>query len=356
MPMFSADLRRFIDGGRLAADGVPDGILREVSAQLERGQAWADVWEAASGRLEAEADAASQRGASLSAAEWRWQASLAAHVSQLHAYNDLSRRSSAEQRRSRLYQQAVSGLSVPARPVKVRCGDAETTAYLRLPATPAPAPCLILLGGLDSTKEESLQFEDICLARGMATFVFDGPGQGETRPGTPLGEDFDPWLTTVVEIAGSIPELDAERIGIMGRSLGGHFALRAAAGVAGLRCCLAWSPLGTYRDWDRYPEAIRWGFRYAANTADLAQARKVVQAALNLDDALPRIEIPTYVTHGERDAIVPKDEQDAMRALSPPSVRHDSFAEGNHCCHNLAYLVRPMMADWAASQLQVRAQ
>lgn len=353
--MFDAELRGFVDGGRLAADGAPYGILQEISAGLGRGQAWADLWEAVSARFEAEANSAAARGAGLSAAEWLWQASFAAHASQLHAYNDLSRRDDAENRREELYRRAVLGLSLPARPVTLRCAGAETTGYLRLPAGQSqPAPCLILLGGLDSTKEESLRFEDLCLARGMATFVFDGPGQGETRARVPFGEAFEPWVAQALEqLTGATPELDADRVGILGRSLGGHYALRSAAGVPGLCCCVAWGPLGTFRDWDSYPEAIQWGFRYAASAADMAQTRAIAEAALDLDRALPSIGIPTYVTHGGSDRIVSPDEQAAMRRLSSPSVLHQTFAGGNHCCHNLAHLVRPMMADWAAARLGI---
>lgn len=350
--MFEADLLRFVKGGRLAADGVPFGILHEVTGRLATGLAWSDLWEVVSQRFEAEAKAAADRDAPLSCAEWLWQAALAAHISQFHAYSDLTRRASAEERRRQLYQRAVSGLQLPARSVTISCGGVTTTAYLRLPVAGRPAPCLIMLGGLDSTKEESLRFEDLCLARGMATFVFDGPGQGETRDRLGLGEDFRPWVSQVLHLLGTISDVDRDRIGILGRSLGGHYALCAAADVPGLQCCVAWSPLGTCRYWDRYPEAIKWGFRYAANTADMGQARKVAEATLNLDDVLPRISIPTYVTHAEKDTIVCRDERDAMIGKSSPAVHHQVFAGGNHCCHNLAYLVRPMMADWAAGILR----
>ena len=38
----------------------------------------------------------------------------------------------------------------------------------------------VLLPGLDSTKEEFFEWENVFLERGMATFSLDGPGQGET--------------------------------------------------------------------------------------------------------------------------------------------------------------------------------
>jgi 2,6-dihydroxypseudooxynicotine hydrolase len=353
--VFEADLLRFADGGRLAADGVPFEILHEAVADVQGGRSWRDVWEEVSDRLEAHAEEAQQRGAVLSAAELLWQAALAAHVSQLHSYEDLARRERAEERRRVLYQRAIVSQPVPGHQIALACAGIETSGYLRLPPQTRPSPCLILLGGLDSTKEESLRFENYCLARGLATFVFDGPGQGETRPLARLGTDFLAWINEAVAIVGAHPDIDHDRIGILGRSLGGHYALRAAADVSGIRCCVAWSPLGDCNDWDSYPEAIKWGFRYAVGMPDMRETRKTVEAELVLGTTLSRINVPTLVTHGRRDAIVPPEQQDQMRASSADSVHYEMVSAGNHCCHNLAFLIRPMMADWAAAQLRAPA-
>ena len=51
----------------------------------------------------------------------------------------------------------------------------------RPPALGAAAvPLVILIPGLDSTKEEFFLWESVFLERGMATLSLDGPGQGET--------------------------------------------------------------------------------------------------------------------------------------------------------------------------------
>jgi 2,6-dihydroxypseudooxynicotine hydrolase len=52
--------------------------------------------------------------------------------------------------------------------------------YRRLPAGSQRPPCVILLGGLDTTKEDYQVVNDLCVERGLATLAFDGPGQGET--------------------------------------------------------------------------------------------------------------------------------------------------------------------------------
>ena len=57
---------------------------------------------------------------------------------------------------------------------------ARVVANLRRPAGEAPAPLVVLIPGLDSTKEEFFHWEQVFLDRGMATLSLDGPGQGET--------------------------------------------------------------------------------------------------------------------------------------------------------------------------------
>jgi 2,6-dihydroxypseudooxynicotine hydrolase len=52
-------------------------------------------------------------------------------------------------------------------------------AYLRLPDGEGPHPCVILVCGLDSVKEQELHWEEELVHRGIATLSFDGPGQGE---------------------------------------------------------------------------------------------------------------------------------------------------------------------------------
>ena len=50
-------------------------------------------------------------------------------------------------------------------------------AYLRVPAGTAPRPpVVIMVPGLDSTKEELQATAEYYLARGLATLAIDGPG------------------------------------------------------------------------------------------------------------------------------------------------------------------------------------
>jgi 2,6-dihydroxypseudooxynicotine hydrolase len=73
--------------------------------------------------------------------------------------------------------------------------------------------------------------EDGLLRRGLATFSFDGPGQGETWFQGGLIVDFEQATSAVIDYLERLPQVDANRIGVFGPSMGGYLAPRSAACV-----------------------------------------------------------------------------------------------------------------------------
>ena len=88
---------------------------------------------------------------------------------------------------------------------------------------------MVLLGGLDTTKEEQLVISTLCVRRGLATLAFDGPGQGETYDRMKLMPEFDQAVSAVLDFIQLRDDVDPARVGIIGRSMGGHYAPKAAA-------------------------------------------------------------------------------------------------------------------------------
>ena len=128
---------------------------------------------------------------------------------------------------------------------------------------PAPGsgwPCALLIGGLESTKEESYLFEHLCHERGMATFAFDGPGQGEMFFDIGLQADFERYASAAVDYLEGRPEIDAARIGVLGRSLGAYYSVRSAACEPRLRACVSWGACFDLSDLEEYPPATQAGF------------------------------------------------------------------------------------------------
>ena len=71
-------------------------------------------------------------------------------------------------------------LDPDAERIEVPLDGGRVVGNLRRPAGEERPPLVLLMPGLDSTKEEFFRLENVFLDRGMATLSIDGPGQGES--------------------------------------------------------------------------------------------------------------------------------------------------------------------------------
>jgi 2,6-dihydroxypseudooxynicotine hydrolase len=253
-----------------------------------------------------------------------------------------------------LFDRAAPHLKPPAERVEIGFEGTTIPGHLRLPESAGDGPfaCCVLIGGLESTKEESHRFEDLCLERGLATFAFDGPGQGEMFFEVKLGPDFERYSSAVLDELERRPEIDAARIGVLGRSLGGHYAPKSAACDDRFAACCAWGACFDLSDLDSMPPRTQAGFHYATGIDDPERAREHLLASIDLAPVAARISCPTLVLHGRHDVIFGPAQVDKFRdGLTGAELEVQVEEEGDHCCHNMGHIVRPRMADWLADRL-----
>ena len=86
---------------------------------------------------------------------------------------------------------------------------------------------MLLIAGLDSTKEFFAPRTSSSPADG--DLLPDGPGQGETARALHIRPDFEAPVAAVLDVLCGRPDLDGARVGMLGVSLGGYYAARAAA-------------------------------------------------------------------------------------------------------------------------------
>jgi pimeloyl-ACP methyl ester carboxylesterase len=93
-------------------------------------------------------------------------------------------------------------------------------------------PTILHLGGYDGTAEELYDAVEPALARGYAVAAVDGPGQGSMLydQGVPMRPDWEEIVPGMVDELMRNPEVDPERIVLVGRSFGGLLAPRGASG------------------------------------------------------------------------------------------------------------------------------
>jgi pimeloyl-ACP methyl ester carboxylesterase len=121
-------------------------------------------------------------------------------------------------------------------------------AYWLCPSDAAqPGPTLLAMSGFDGTLEEMyFQVGLGGLERGWRVLLFAGPGQMDTardHPDLPFVPDTERWVAAALDTVVERPEVDPERVALLGISFGGYFASRAAAHEARVRALVANSPI-----------------------------------------------------------------------------------------------------------------
>ena len=214
-------------GPRFTAQGVDPNDFARVTGGLER---WEDARRLVRQRRRPR-HAGRRRGrpAGTTAGEAWISAALSYHFGKFVWMLDMARHDLAADRAVAAMTSAHRLLDPATERIEVPFDGAAMVGNLRRPPGITRPPLVLLIAGLDSTKEEFFAVENVFLARGMATFSLDGPGQGETARALRIRPDFEAPVTAALDVLCGRPDLDGTRVGMLGVSLGGYYAARAAA-------------------------------------------------------------------------------------------------------------------------------
>ncbi len=335
---------------RFVAQGVDYNDFVRTTAAIERWDQWLDAWVATAEMHASLAREAERKGWSRSAGEAYVRAALCFHFAKFVWLLDLRRyRETADKSVASLYA-AHRLLDPTAERVEVPFDGTTMVANLRRPPGPSRPPLVLLLPGLDSTKEEFFHWEEVFLTRGMATLSLDGPGQGETGYATHIRPDYEVAVTAVLDALRGRAALALDRVGAVGVSLGGYYAPRAAAYETRIRAAVTiGGPYNFGECWDSLPAVTREAFTHhsGARSEPAARARA---AELDLRDVLPRVHQPLLVVFGKLDRLIPWPQAERVAAEAPHSELV-MYPEGNHVCNNIPYKYRPLVGDWIRERL-----
>jgi pimeloyl-ACP methyl ester carboxylesterase len=335
---------------RMVSQGIDYNDFVRTTARIERWDEWLDEWWKTAEFHLGLAREAEQEDRRLTAGEAYVRAALCFHFAKYVWVIDGARnREATEHARAALYD-AHRLLDPTAERIEAPLDDSHVVANLRRPPEPARPPVVILIPGLDSTKEEFFNLEDVFLRRGLATLSLDGPGQGETGFELPLRHDYEVAVTAIIDALAHRDDIDTERIGAAGVSLGGYYAPRAAAFEPRLRAISGVAgPYNFGELWDDLPMLTREAFVYYSRSGDPERGR---EGALRLDLAgvAERVEQPALLVTGKLDRLIPWESTKRV-ADEAPNAELVVYEEGNHVCNNVAYRYRPLLADWLREQL-----
>jgi 2,6-dihydroxypseudooxynicotine hydrolase len=339
-------------GNRFTSNGTDYGDFTATLARITRWADWCREWGVTAAHYEQIAEAAEDAGQRHTAAGAWQRAALAWHWGKFVFVDDPAQQRAAHERAVASFFRAAPALTPPAELVRIPYGDTTLAAYLRVPSATSLAdpPVVIMVPGLDSTKEELQATAEYFLARGLATLAVDGPGQGEAEYELPIEPAYEKVATAAVDFLQDLAGLDRDRIGLFGVSLGGYYAARSAAYEKRLRAVVALA--GPYRfdlDWAKLPPQTRATFQARSGAKSEEEARAKA-ARLTLEQAAANIDTPLLIVGGGRDTIVPAYHQERL-AAEVKTAELTLYPDGSHGVTNRAYESRSRIADWLAARL-----
>jgi len=336
---------------RFTANGVEASDYTRITKGLQRWDEWCSAWcDGAQEHLTLGEDAVSQ-GRHLSAGEFFARAATYFHFAKFLFVHDPDQAKAAHDRAVDALNRATPLFLPPGSREEIAFEGSTLVGLFRTPHLHGPHPTVILIPGLDSTKEEFREVERTFLDRGMATFALDGPGQGEAEWTLPIRPEWEDVGAAVIDHLSSMSEVDAARIGVWGVSLGGFYAARMASAGLAIKATIALAgPYDFGAAWPSLNPLTRHAFQVRSFSSSPEEAERRARD-LTLEGFAQKITAPLLVIMGQRDRLFSWHDGERLAGEASGESEFVLLEEGNHGCANVIYRHRPLSADWMAARL-----
>jgi len=331
--------------------------LKEVCARIQK---FVDIprefsWAAA--RREEQARQA-ERAGRLSEARAHYYIAACFYTNAMWAiYEDgNSERMRWQERKRACYDKFIEYAGRPIERVELPYEGKKIQAVLHLPPqrkAGEKVPCILYIPGMDGVKEDNPANGDPFLERGFAVLAMDGPGQGETREAgiKCTAENYADAGRLACDYLTKRPEIDAERLGVMGSSMGSYWAPRVVAAEKRFKACavsgVCMEP-GQYAIFNMSSPTFKLNYMYMSGYDDEAAFDEFCKT-LSLRGVTAKITCPYMVVAGEDDEHCDmKFVYELMREIPAPKLLY-VFEGERHSIRNPRS--RPLVVNWLTDTL-----
>lgn len=336
---------------RFVSAGGPVSDFLEVTGGIERWEDWCAAWSARAVVHEEIGRKALAAGHRLSTGQHLTTAAVCYHFAKFMFVNDMEQLRAAHKKAVDCRTLALPYLIPQGERVEIPFEGSVLAGNLRCPQGDRRLPVVVIIMGMDSCKEEMHNAEQAFLERGMATFAFDGPGQGEAEYDLPIRHDYEVPCGAVLDWLEGRKDLDSNRIGISGASMGGYYAPRVAAFDKRVKACICnGGAFSVINNFNRRPQMLKDVYRQRTHSKTVAEAREKTRP-FDLTGVAKSITCPIFIIAAKEDAITSyHDAERLAEEVSGPATL--LVIEGaKHVAHNRLYRHRNQAADWMAEQL-----
>lgn len=219
-----------------------------------------------------------------------------------------------------------------------KCGDASAPTVLQLP-------------GMDIVKEEVPNpRNNRFVQRGVNVLTIDGPGQGETRLRGIPDDDYERYQragSAAIDWLVEQPEVDPDRIGVFGLSMGTYWGPRIAYEDDRVSALATYMGSWFSKDalFNRASPFFKQRYIYMSGFQD-EEAFDEYARDMTLYDLDESIAVPTFIAHGEYDLLQSREQAKAFYEwLDGPKELH-LYENGQHPVSNAATDILCDAADW----------
>ncbi len=386
-PTFSLQLLRTI--GETYYKGADIGECLSTAYRIKEGdfESWHTEWLKTANRVHKYADESLAAGHKISAREAYLRASNYYRVAEFLLIDPEDPRIENTWGKNKECFSKASGLFSPSfEPVEIPYEGTALPGYFYKvdnDNSKSPRPTLIAHGGFDSTLEELYTSAAApALERGYNCLTFEGPGQGGVirKQKIPFRYDWEKVVTPVVDYALTKPkDVDPKRLALMGISMGGYLAARAAAFEHRIAACILYN--GVFDGYDAFASSfpkslltaiengntevvntvldilsesdpnIRFNMKHGMWTSGVNTPFELIQKSKNytIKDIAQNIKCPTLVLEAEKDDSFPGQPKKVFDALTCPKkyvlFTTEEGAE-EHCQCGAPALSNQRIFDW----------
>jgi len=352
-------------GGAIGEINSANECLREIAKQGEDvgTESFFSAWMTIANRVTALADEDSDRGHFLSAVEKYGRATAYYITAERMQSRHHEPRKQAYRTMLNTFERMIVAGSLNCARVEIPYEGTSFPALFVRGQGSGPRPCVVFCNGLDSVKEMIyLTIRDEFAKRGISCLMVDQPGVGEALRlgGLHAIAESERWAAAALDYLATRKDVDHKRQGMMGWSLGGYYAPRAAAFEKRFRLCVAW---GANHNWgelqrrrlakegDRpvphYWDHVKWVFGKDSLESFMAYAPK-----MSLVGSVEKIGVPFLITHGANDRQIPVTDahQSYNEAVNSPlrelKIFTDREGGTEHVSADNMEPARSYIADW----------
>lgn len=334
------------------------GDLQEISRRVQKFVDIPREFSRAAARREELAREAEKAGHEVDAREHYFVATTLYTNAMWGIYEDGNpKRTAWAERKRACYDKFIQYAGRPIERVELPYEGKSIAALLHLPPRMKPGekvPCVLYIPGMDGVKEDNPMYADPLLERGVAILAIDGPGQGETR------ERGIKCTAANCEDAGKLacdylvkrPELDPDRLAIMGSSMGSYWGPRVAAAEPRFKACAVSGvnvEPGQNTIFNSASPTFKLNYMYMSGYDDEAAFDEFAKT-LTLKDVAPKIRCPYLIVAGEDDDLCPIEfVYQFMQAIPAPKVLVVYEGE-KHSIRNPR--ARTLVVDWLTDRLR----